>query len=310
MSVSTTQKHVRNIIVILLAAVLIILTVAPTSLAAAKSTGSRKYVTITNSPTKVGGYYYRLTKNCKLNRSKKKNSGYKTLVNNCFGDAITNGKKIYYLDVKSVYDSANDYYEETQRIRSCSANGKNKKIVKELPLGKNKNNWWHMKAVKGKNIILGCGNISSWKVWAYKYNFKNGKLKKIKNNCNPVLSYGDYVIGDYHYQSEGGPNRSTLYKITSSGNLKKVKYLGWLCNIELVGNKLYYGKATNKQYYICRCNSDGSGEKILGSVDTSELIDVTAGPSDFTSKSCKIYFSDGLYKYIYRTKSFVLIKKW
>ena len=311
MTFSNNQKFIRNIIAVTLTAVLIVLSAAPATFAASKP-GS-DYVQITEKPVKVGKYYYKQkfderTYVNRVVRSAKKLSGYKTVVKDCY-NAVTNGKIIYYLDTKNTYDSDGEFLYGTARLNRCSVTGNNKTVFRSLPKGKYKENMWWIGVIKGNNILLTCSNITAWKLWTYKYNVKSRNLKKVRDNCSIEDVSGNYVIAQGCYQSEAGPNKYTVYKITPSGNLKKVKYLGWLNNPSFVGKKLYYGRHKNGHLTWYRCNRNGSGTEKLGSVELDDNA-YNCGAYEYTSKYCKFTKPGGDYKFTYKTQAVKLIRKW
>ena len=167
-------------------------------------------------PTKVGNYYYKIDSNkngdfC-LFRSKSKNKGYKLIAKHIFEVweyrvCAVNGKYCY---VVTEIDGKSS-------IVRYPASGKGNKVVIDLPEG-----YWHLGAANGNSLYLQKGSKG-----IYRYNINNGKIKRIKANgtfARIPAQKGKYVM--LWNEIKGGKYNHYLFRITDSGNLKKVKKLG------------------------------------------------------------------------------------
>lgn len=308
-------KILRNAIVSILALIVIISFSAPVTFAATKNSGSdTDYVEIIRTPVKVGKYYYKLTNNGNVARSKSKNNGYKVVISkrgtsDFFDYVATNGKKIIY-----IYDDGN------HTLRKCACSGKDDKLIKKIP-----SNAGHLCCVstiyKG-NIYISTADPAEYNT-TYKYNIKSNNFSKVAEKCGILYRKGKYVITASYWNTEGGAGGDALYKITPSGNLKKVKNL---CSVygdaEFVGKHIYYvdfvgkrDKQGNVKYPIkvnvYRCKYNGSHTKKI--VSKSFNKGVFLGAFDFTSKKCDLAYYNpdnwGYYRLYFKTGKFIKLER-
>ena len=289
------NKQVKKRLAILLVFLVAMGTVLYPSNAYAASS-SYKY--ISDESTKAGKYYYKVNDLGDLYRSSTRRSGYKRIrfPDSSRGGYCANGKYIYTVR----------YYRENDRyilVRYDNA-GKNGRLIKKLPLGKGKeHDEWCVSQVAGNNIMLSRINTSLEKCYTYKYNLKSKKLSKVLNNCEIVDRSGNYVLGNNEWDAWNDPVKVSIYKISSSGKLRKIKSLGTIPpeGAGFAGKKLYYSKdATGPYVDLYRSNRDGSDAKKIESFyydPENEMLFLM----NFRSKSCDVYDSSGIHKYTYKS---------
>jgi len=277
---------------------------------------AKGYVKILLKPVKAGKYYYKC-KGAYVYRSKKAKSGYRK-VGEFQGDAFTNGKYIYWASFSPGSTSGNTKYY----LYRCSASGKNKKSVKKLPFKKTDGlGYWEIATIYKNNIYLTRGNGEDFLLYTYRYSMKSKKLTRIAKACGISFSYnnnttrsGSYVLTDKYMETAGITAwDKSLFKITSSGKLKKIKHLGDSVDASFRGKKLYYVKFDidrDSLYFsgddsvydmslkVYSCNRDGSNRKLLGSF-SDEYRCGCLHASDFGSKSCVIQIDDRKYDFYY-----------
>lgn len=278
------------------------------------SSKTKDYVNVSFTPVKAGKYYYKLTGEYKLVRSKKKDSGYKTVIKNCYYKACTNGEYIYY----TYLDSNKDEFVLARR----SASGHNLKKLKVIPCT-DEDLRYLIDSVYKNYIYV---ELVSNRGGTYLYNTKNGKYTKLSKEYSIIDRSGPYVVtSEYHNDNWS----SSIRKIESSGKLKKLKTIynnyyneeidtDFFC--DFAGNYLYYAKVTDRRldeteivdgeelykwehsvdFY--RCKRDGSKIKKLGTITVNDFCEIMY----FTSKTCEFiessYNTDPVcYRYYYST---------
>ncbi|MCD7746723.1 MAG: hypothetical protein LUI13_15835 [Lachnospiraceae bacterium] len=220
----------------------------------------------TVSCIQVGNYYFKQSSSAyaTLRVSTKKTSGYKNTGIRASLYEWTNGKYIYYISSNTLYR-----YKlatgKTVKIKSLSS------IICSY---KYESPSFYISLIYGNYIYITRGCFDEWKYTTYCYNVKTGKLKKTMNNCDIVLSSGKYCIGANEYKTEASPRKITLYKISSSGQLKKIKVLGKAtCGQWLVNGKFYYTVYSNSNSMgtasLYCCNRNGKGCKKLVTLNST-----------------------------------------
>lgn len=213
---------------------------------------------------KVGNYYFKQSSvsYATLCVSEQKSSGYINTGIQSYGAEWTNGKYVFYVSNNAIY-------------RYNLSNGKSKKIKTLSSIAcdyEYEPPAFSISLIYGNYIYITRSCSDEWMNTTYMYNKKTGKLKKILKNCVIEVSSGKYCIGVNEYQTEAVPRKITLYKITSSGSLKKVKVLGEnTCGQWVVNGKFYYTKYENgmKTMSLYRCKLNGNGEKKLVTLSSS-----------------------------------------
>ena len=303
----------RNALVILLVSLLIVSITAPTSFAASKATGTKKYVEITEKPVKVGNYYYKECHNSNyskswISRSKKNNSGYEKVLGNNVVCAFTNGKAFYYFRRGK---------NNSMVLSKCSSSGKNKKRLKIFRQGVEWQLYCNPTTVYKGNIYIAMDPVKGGR-GTYIYNLSKHKITKVANDCIYKIS-GRYVIAAEHFSTDGyGFAKSSLYKITSKGKMKKIRNLRSNDGAgEFVGNYIYYIEyidgtdGTYENYNLVepikikvyRYKKDGSKEKLLNSFSFSDDFFLCIySIKKITSKYCDIMTGNGdNYRLNYKT---------
>ena len=316
MSAIIHNRIIKNSLVILLAAVMIVTTVAPASFAASKgSSKSKEYVTLSFAPQKIGNYYYKLTGDRKVVRSRNKYSGYKKVMKEMTLGPCMNSKYIYYV--------VSDWENSRSILKRYTISSGNTKSLKKLPFSEEGLNQYYVNAVYNGNVYIH-GYLDGAR--AFRYNIKSGKLKKMPANIDIFDRSGPYVLtSDYLNQV----SKCNIRKITSSGKLKKKKTLFTRLEGdmyynefrgEFVGKKLYYAitdvqmyedadgddmnETENTIHFYC-CNRDGSKVEKLGTLNIADVCECVV----FTSKYCDISRYDwsddtdvdGVYRYYFKT---------
>ena len=309
----------RRLLAILIAAA-VLLSCMPATVSAATA-----YKRISDKPVKVGKYYYKYNQNSNVVRSKKKNSGYKVIINKSMTyDCYTNGKYIY-----GIYSPGNSDQSSFSLVRYTAA-GKSRKVLKKLPFSSDDSlGGWNISTFYGNNIFLTKADGENFWLYTYSYNIKNKKLTLLRSKCGIEQRSGKYVLaGNWLYTGMPTPDERTLYEITSKGKLKKIRQLGEHSGAAFIGKKLYYtvytvdgdidsiydyGATINVRIYSSNLN--GKKAKLLGSFShyaRPDLDDESDGYCDewsdsFSSKYCEIFLYDAAYRFYYASKKLVEI---
>lgn len=268
---------------------------------------------VSYEPTKVGGYYYKIDfdKNDSyrnLYRSKYKNKGYKCIAKHIleiwdFPVCAVDGKYAYIVN----------NYEDPARLIQYSVSKTGKKVVKKRLSG-----YWNLGAAKGNALLLeGRSGI-------YRYDTTRDTLKKIKSNIDFAeipAQYGNYVM--LRAAVKGEKRNHYIYRITDSGQLKKVRKIGTIkfnsggeipySEYHFVGKKIYYMMDNRKSYVFKKCDLNGSNAKTLRVFHKSDNLSYLI-VYDWTGKNCKINLDKNntiyVYKYTYKTNKLKLIEKY
>lgn len=296
MGISLNRKLIASIIVVLLSASVIISAASPVSFAASSSS-DQKYVEITGKPVKAGKYYYKLSGSDKIVRSRKKNTGYSTVIDPKlnFGSSVyTNGKYIYF--IRSIYSEKTN--EEKNWFVRCTASGKKLKKLKKL-----QSDYMYSISLIYKNHIYITKHFVAGINTTYSYNMKNGKFIKAASKAGIFDRKGNYVLTKKFSPSEPDIVCVSLHRITRSGKLKKIRDFG-TSDGELVGNYVYYAKFINPygegledyniKIKIYRCKYNGTDNKLLRTFTLRGS--GGAGAYDFTNNSCTINLYSAAYK--------------
>ncbi len=253
----------------------------------AQAASSYKYIDFNGEPTKAvktGKYYYKckfVNGNWRLYWSKKKSSGYtKTPVTQCYG-FWANNKYVYYI-------KNSDYSATATLCRYNLSTNKVKEIKSLNSAVKNSSCTLEISKFYGGKIYFTVEDESNWCYRTYYYNKSSNKVKKAKSNCAIIASSGKYCVCQKQYTSEAGYVTLNLYKITSSGGMKKVKTLtkkGWP-EVKITNKKIYYvaySSSSMKKFTVYRINRTGRSKKKMTTVKTSGMNYI----SKITSKSVK-----------------------
>lgn len=296
-----------RILAVILAAVMMI-TCMPLT-ASAKSSSS-KYKIIPTYPVKAGKYYYMVktySENASLMRSSAKKSGYRKIMTlEPWERVAANGKYIYRVKNKS---------NSKARLVRYNAAGKKGKTVKKLS---GKYSYWSLSAAYGKNIFL-TKKTDMLELLTYRYNVKSKKVKKVRKDCGLGEGYpddnsyksGKYILASSYIDTAGfAPSEKTLYTLSLSGKISKVKYLGDSVDAVYIGKKLYYVKFDFNSDFstiyvnVYRCSRNGSIAVCLGSGSFAFNEGIRYVKS-LTAKSCVIEIEGTRYRCDYSTGTFV-----
>lgn len=211
-------------------------------------------------------------------------------------DGFTNGKYIYYVKNSRLY-------------RYTIASGRNKRL-KKLPKtveGEKAN--FSISAIKGNNIYMTMGIWYIHRQDTYLYSLKTRKLSRVLKNCDINNVKSDYCVGLNNWRTDFESGYGiTLYKFTENG-LKKVRKLAGIKkgkNVKIIGNYVYYTYiAEADEIKLCKCRLDGRKRTVI---NTFPCVNNPSPISDISNKSCVISLLDGKYRYIYKTKQYILLE--
>ena len=247
----------------------------------------------------AGKYYLKFNeKTERVYISRKERSGFrKTPVDGRM--FVSNGKQIIYITSDTYVD---DYYLKTYDISK-----KKVRLLKKLIVSDYMDSW-DISGLKGQYIWIEydkwIDSVNDWKHILYRYNIKADSLKKIQSGAHLYhlndrfyfYSHGksrNYEFLDY----ECGSYKSEICTLTSSGKIKTVRQLGYVCELmdhylykySNWGNikVLYYTK--NKSHDLYRIRVNGKGLKKVRSFK--------ATVTDINKKSCLLMSRSGEKKY-------------
>lgn len=262
---------------------------------------------LSKKAVKVGNYYFK-SNDTSCSYSRYKSRGYQVIsgVNPITsGYIITNGSFVFFINENGQYYYLNKFdtvKKQNKRVAKLST----AKNVRSEPYS------WYFSYYYDQKIYLTRGSFDQWSYGTFVYNIKTNKLSKKLMNGAIGNGSKNYVAAQMAYRTDVNSYPVNLYKISTNGQLKKVKTLTQYGRIgKFVGPYLYYTHNPIKnnlgKMQIYRVNRDGTQRQLIKTItDQSDTKWCTA--YNFTKNGCNIDIgSHDRYKLNFKTKKLTKI---
>lgn len=206
------------------------------------------YINIYQKVVKIGNYYYRIKTNTgELQRRKKGNKSYKTIVTEVWGRCLATTSKIYYM--KPIQNENNGYCE----VYSCKLNGTKKTKMKKLSCMATLANFYNKKLYVTAEKYNQSIEENEYSTYAIS-NYGKGSIKKEVLGLNLYSAYKQYMAGTLG-ENTGEMGEVCIY----NAKTKETVMLGIGCKPIVIKKKVYYVSwdSEENQYTVKRCDLKG-----------------------------------------------------
>lgn len=210
---------------------------AGASIQKASGAGYRVVTAGSKKIRKIGDYYFKTTSE-NIYYSTSKGSGYEKISG--AWSVATDGSSAYYFRDNSSYTLC--------RLKELSLDTGETDTIKEYSLDDGRVSY-DISAARGDYFYWTRWSEKSWSCSTYRFDPENETARLAKKHCSLYQQSGAYALGENKYHSDVSGVPVTLYRLTGSGKLVKVKrlatYSGETC-AKIIGNKVYFLRGINR----------------------------------------------------------------